>query len=379
MPPVPTSATSRTIGQIMNGTDRSSRGLVSGPGHLVSAPAFTKNAPRVTLPIVSLFIACAMAVGLFVLLRVHRRLATSLREVERQAETLAEQAQLLDLAHDAIMVWDMRSGEIRFWNAGAEQLYGWQRDEVLGRTPGGVLATRFPQPLAEINAELVRDGRWEGELVHTRRDGSAVVVSSRWALQVNPHGEPDAVLGINTDVTSRKAAEEALQFQALHDSLTGLPNRVLFDDRLARALDHADRARQRVAVFFLDLDNFKVINDSLGHQAGDGCWSKLAQRVRGCLRSGDTRRALRRRRIHRPAARGARRIRERPGRRSHPRCAARASPYRRPRRLRQRQHRHRAEHAAPVAARQPAAQRGHCASISRSPRARRVAHCSTRA
>jgi len=120
-----------------------------------------------------LFLIATALAGAAVVLRVRHRLAASLRKLERQAATLAEQAELLDLAHDAILVWDLRSGEIRFWNRGAEEVYGWRRDEVLGRTPQAVLNTQFPQPLAEINADLVRDKRWEGELVHTRRDGTA--------------------------------------------------------------------------------------------------------------------------------------------------------------------------------------------------------------
>ncbi len=234
-----------------------------------------------------LFLIATALAGAAVVLRVRHRLAASLRELERQAATLAEQAELLDLAHDAILVWDLRSGEIRFWNRGAEEVYGWRRDEVLGRTPQAVLNTQFPQPLAEINADLVRDKRWEGELVHTRRDGTAVVVASRWALQLDRAGQPSSVLGINTDITDRKRAEAALEHQALHDALTGLPNRSLFRARLERALEHAERGKRRVAVFFLDLDNFKVINDSLGHQAGDDVLIEVAQRVRGCLRAYD--------------------------------------------------------------------------------------------
>ena len=120
---------------------------------------------------------------------------------------LVEHAQLLDLAYDAILVWELKTGAITFWNRGAEELYGWQRSEVLGRTPQAILQTQFPRPLAEINAELVRTQRWEGELVHTRRDGTAIVVNSRWALQVDEDGNPFAVLAINRDITERKRAD----------------------------------------------------------------------------------------------------------------------------------------------------------------------------
>ena len=217
-----------------------------------------------------------------------QRLALSLREVKDQAATLAEQAELLNLAHDAILVWDLQTGEIRFWNRGAEELYGYSRADVLGRTPQAILQTRFPHALAAINAELIGSHRWEGELVHTRRDGSTVVVASRWALQLDDDGKPRAVLGINSDITSRKQAEAALEHQALHDALTGLPNRTLFRDRLEHALAQADRRQQMAAVLFLDLDNFKVINDSLGHQVGDALLVEVAHRLRGCLRDGDT-------------------------------------------------------------------------------------------
>jgi len=114
------------------------------------------------------------------------------------------------------------------------------------------------------------------------------VVSSRWALQRDHDGQPTAVLGINTDITRRKQIEAALEHQALHDTLTGLPNRALFRDRLGRSLALADRHQRRVAVLFLDLDNFKLINDSVGHQAGDDLLRSIAQLLEGCVRSSDT-------------------------------------------------------------------------------------------
>jgi PAS domain S-box-containing protein len=120
------------------------------------------------------------------------------------------QAQLLDLTHDAIFVRDT-SDVITYWNRGAEQLYGWKSEEAIGKTTHQLLETRSPEPLNEVWARLTSSGRWEGELVHRRRDGSDVVVSSRWSLQRGDAGRPLAVLETNTDITERKRAEDALR------------------------------------------------------------------------------------------------------------------------------------------------------------------------
>src|ERR687893_3085949 len=96
------------------------------------------------------------------------------------------------------------------------------------------------------------------------------------------------MVGTVHDVTERKALEERLEYQALHDVLTGLPNRALFMDRLEHALVRARRREGGVAVLFMDLDNFKLINDSLGHEAGDQLLVAVAQRLRRCLRAEDT-------------------------------------------------------------------------------------------
>jgi diguanylate cyclase (GGDEF)-like protein/PAS domain S-box-containing protein len=205
-----------------------------------------------------------------------------------QAAVLAEQARLLDLAQDAILVWELQSGAIRFWNRGAEALYGWSRDEVLGRTPQAILRTEFPRPLAEMNAQLVASGRWDGELVHSRRDGTPVVVASRWALQTDVEGKPDTVLAINSNITDQKHAQAALEHQALHDSLTGLPNRTLFGDRLQQALARAARAPTPTALLMLDLDRFKDVNDTLGHEWGDRLLREVGARLLTQLREMDT-------------------------------------------------------------------------------------------
>ncbi|MCA1554163.1 MAG: PAS domain S-box protein, partial [Chloroflexi bacterium] len=124
----------------------------------------------------------------------------------RQSQRLEQQARLLELAHDGIFVRDVK-GEIRYWNHGAEEMYGWTRAEAVGKTTNELLQTRFPKPPAEIINDLMAKGHWEGELEHLRRDGKRIVVASRWALQRGGQTADQTILEINNDITEQKQAE----------------------------------------------------------------------------------------------------------------------------------------------------------------------------
>jgi PAS domain S-box-containing protein len=115
--------------------------------------------------------------------------------------------ELLNLAHDTIMVRDL-DGTIRFWNHGAEEMYGFSSQEAIGRTSHNLLQAVFPRPLAEIEMTLLETGRWEGEVTHLGQDGARLVVASRWALQTDQDGHPIGVMEINNDISERKRAEE---------------------------------------------------------------------------------------------------------------------------------------------------------------------------
>jgi PAS domain S-box-containing protein len=117
-----------------------------------------------------------------------------------------EQAELLDLTHDAIFARNF-DGKIFYWNRGAEQLYGWHKEEAHGKSSHELLQTQFPAPLGELMASILEKGYWEGELVHVCRGGSRVTVSSRWALRRDAAGEPVSILESNRDITQRKKEE----------------------------------------------------------------------------------------------------------------------------------------------------------------------------
>jgi PAS domain S-box-containing protein len=140
-------------------------------------------------------------------------------ELSQKARELAEKARLLDLTHDAIIVRDME-GRIRYWNHGAEDLYGWSREEAMGKVSHLLLQTEFPVPVEQMLAELHRNDRWIGELVHTASDGRRLTVLARKTLDRDGEGRPAAVLENLTDITARKRAEQALQAsQSLFSSL----------------------------------------------------------------------------------------------------------------------------------------------------------------
>jgi PAS domain S-box-containing protein len=129
---------------------------------------------------------------------------------EKTALDLAEKARLLDLTDDAIIVRDVE-GVISYWNHGAEVLYGWSREEALGKTSHGLLQTESRTPLEQITEELHRNGRWTGEFVHTRRDGKRITVLARKTLDRDQQGLPAAVLQTLTDISERKRMEEILR------------------------------------------------------------------------------------------------------------------------------------------------------------------------
>jgi PAS domain S-box-containing protein len=129
-----------------------------------------------------------------------------------------QQAALLDLAHDAILALTL-DGTIEFWNRGAEQMYGWTAAEAVGQVSHELLRTAFPQPLAEIKQTLLASGSWVGELTHTCRDGTEIVVSSRWALRTDAAGTPNGFLEITRDISDRVRLEDQLRQAAKLESL----------------------------------------------------------------------------------------------------------------------------------------------------------------
>jgi PAS domain S-box-containing protein/excisionase family DNA binding protein len=331
---------------------------------------------------------------------------SSRKAAERHMRILAD---LLDQAHDAVIVRDPVTSTITYWNRGAERLYGWTPDAALGR----VIQAVFPEPKEAVDATLERDGEWLGQVVYTGRDGRQRYVESRQVLRRDAQGRPEAVLEINRDITDqkraeaelrasehslraliakapvgaaiidergilevvnsayaaifgytpaemigqscgmvvaaeqrpafvakalellaggqeaageteaihrdgrplvlwftgstvswtdgrprrasfviditqRKHAEDRLAYASQHDALTSLPNRVLFADRLEQALHTVDRERASLALLLIDLDGFKVVNDTLGHAAGDRLLREVGRRLQAAVRVSDT-------------------------------------------------------------------------------------------
>src|SRR5215831_13789611 len=155
--------------------------------------------------------------GIENLLRAKATLENQVRELRQdEAESQVresmyrEEAELLNLAHDAIFVCDV-NGRIKYWNRSAELLYGWSKEEARGQISHELLRTMFPQPRAEIAAQVIAGTPWEGELIHTHRNGSRVSVDSRWALQRDDRGKPCGILETNRDITQRKHLEKRFE------------------------------------------------------------------------------------------------------------------------------------------------------------------------
>jgi len=219
--------------------------------------------------------------------------ARATAELERQTADahIRRQASLLDKARDAIIVRDLQHRVI-YWNHSAERLYGWRSAEVLGRNVSELLY-RDPSIFHHAMQATLREGEWGGEIVQYDREGRRLEVEGRWTLVRTDDGEPEAVLAMNTDIAQRKASEREIQRLAFFDALTGLPNRLQLMQHMERAL--LGQAREgggggpdpHGALLFIDLDNFKTLNDTLGHDMGDQLLQQVAERLRGCTHADD--------------------------------------------------------------------------------------------
>lgn len=207
----------------------------------------------------------------------------------KQAEQrIRFQASLLDQVHNAVLATDSR-GQVVYWNRFASLLYMWPAELAMGRLFTELIVPEDNQALLEeIRETLAETHTWEGELELKRRDGSSFPALLSLSTVLDESGQFAGYVGIASDITERKQVERKLEHNAFHDALTGLPNRMLFTDRLSHSIARSVREGGRYAVMMLDLDRFKVINDSLGHMVGDELLIQFSRRVESCLRPQDT-------------------------------------------------------------------------------------------
>jgi len=210
-------------------------------------------------------------------------------EAQRQAEEgLRLYAQVFTSAAEGMTITDAES-KILAVNPAFCQITGYRADEVLGKTPALLNSGRQGREYyRQMWSELLKRGQWNGEIWNRRKDGGIYPEWLSVAAVRDAAGKASNYIGIFTDISERKESEARIHHLAHHDALTGLPNRILLEDRIAQAIAKSRRADLQVAVIFVDLDRFKNINDTLGHEVGDNLLIQAAGRGLGVLRETDT-------------------------------------------------------------------------------------------
>ncbi len=208
--------------------------------------------------------------------------------LEESMERMQLAASVMEATLEGIFITDAAFRIIEI-NPAFQDITGLELKEVKGASPRIMGAGHYEEErYREMEQSVINNGFWQGEVWNRRRDGD---VYAAWlnvnALQ-NSNGRDTGYVGIFTDITQRKLLEQHFKKMAHYDVLTGLPNRALFADRLDQALQQARRSRTKVGLLYFDLDQFKPINDTLGHDAGDLILQELAQRLQGCVRKSDT-------------------------------------------------------------------------------------------
>ncbi|MDD2702279.1 MAG: diguanylate cyclase [Sideroxydans sp.] len=210
---------------------------------------------------------------------------TSRKEME---EKLRLAATIFEHSSEAMLITDANNSIINV-NPAFTQITGYTPDEVTGQNPRMLSSGRQDKTFyCEMWRSLNKIGYWQGEVWNRRKNGEVFVEWLTINLVFNEAGKVSHHLAFFSDITEKKQADELIWNHANFDHLTQLPNRRLFRDRLAQEIKMADRAKLGMALLFIDLDRFKSVNDTLGHDAGDALLVEAARRISSCVRESDT-------------------------------------------------------------------------------------------
>ncbi len=223
--------------------------------------------------------------------RVEERTCELTREIaeRRQAEeSLRLAGKVIDNLTEAVVIVDPNF-KVTAVNPAFTQITGYITREVIGKTPPFYKALRENGDLfKQMRTSIKAKGSWEGEFWNKRKNGEDYAERLSFSAITGEKDNVQHYAAVISDVTERKKAEEQIHYQANFDTLTGLPNRSLFQDRLNLALPSMSRTDRKLALMFIDLDGFKLVNDTLGHDIGDLLLKKTAKRLGTCVREGDT-------------------------------------------------------------------------------------------
>ena len=220
--------------------------------------------------------------------RLFTGVARDVSEIVVQENRLTKLSQALEQSSGIVVITDTE-GNVEYVNSKFTEVTGYAAEEVIGENPRMFQSGETPRSVyKELWATITSGESWTGEIHNRKKNGDSYWVSAMISPVKGPDGKVTNYVGIQEDVTARKRAEKTMRHMAFHDALTGLPNRALLQDRLDVALAQARRGRGKISVMFLDIDRFKLVNDTAGHAQGDELLRGAARRLEGIVRDGDT-------------------------------------------------------------------------------------------
>ena len=229
-----------------------------------------------------------LAIGGIMLLLFIGYAFSMLKKLRAGQEEISMNAQVFAQARESIIITDI-DGRIRSVNPAFTEVTGYREDEVIGQNPSILQSGQHDKDFYRDMWKLIEsEGRWIGEIYNKRKNGEIYPEQLSISAIKDRHGNTVRYSGIFIDITERKQQEEKIAYMAYHDNLTGLPNRRTFQSLMDLEFAHAKRNGYGAAIMFLDLDGFKQVNDTKGHDVGDALLVKVSEMLSEAIREGDT-------------------------------------------------------------------------------------------